>query len=107
MTGRGASDDADRPEVYEATLDIDSIEALFRDLTSLAEIEHVRVKGAGGPHDDRSTTLAEARESLLRGNARAVRIRYRHEGENWCDTLMSRGESVHLVRLREQPPRVD
>ena len=95
-------DDAPRPELFEGALDHAEAEALFRDLATCAEIQHVRTRG-GQAADDAPPTLDDARTRLLSGAIKAVQIVYRFQDEGWCDTLMAGPDGVRLVRVRQEP----
>lgn len=91
----------DFPDVFESTMDAETLSALFSDLARHAEVLEVRLKGGArdrgtqGPHDLR---LAEQR--LESGDVRGVQIRYRHDGHLWMDTLMATDAGTRLVRVR-------
>jgi len=89
------------PPVHAADLDAASVSALFTDLSAMAQVLEVRVKGgaqayAGGA----SVGLLEARGSFERREVLGVQVRYLHDGGEWCDTLMRAGDAVRIVRVR-------
>ncbi len=105
MTSREESGrDFESPDVFESVLDADGLDALFRDLSALADIEQIRVRQGRG--QDATVTLEEAREALLGESPRPVQIRYRHEGSLWCDTLIRFDAGVRIVRVLvpSEPP---
>lgn len=93
--------DPELPELYQGELDGPLFEALLDDLERFATIESVHVKG--GPEeraDETQITLEKARMLLVLGSVRGVRIRYRHEGVEWIDTIMRGRSALRLVRMR-------
>ena len=83
-------------QLTSADLDPATIEALFADLTALAEIDEVLIKGTATTYAGQAG-LAEARRALANG-ARGIQISYRWEGTAWLDTLMRTPDGVRLVR---------
>src|SRR5690606_7555629 len=76
------------PPLYESVLDDATLDALFGDVGALGEVL-VTVKGAPTEHAaEAPVTLADARDALVAGRVRGVQLRYVHEGQVWCDTLM-------------------
>ena len=91
----------DLSELFQGDLDSDQLAALFADLESGAEVEHVQVKALSGPPPhDRQSTLSEARTLVEQREVRAVQIRYRFDQQVWCDTLMVLPNTVRLVRTK-------
>ena len=88
------------PDVYEALLDADTEDALFRDLASVAGGTEVSVKLAATRRTDSQQvfTLNEARNALRAGEVRAVQVRYRHDGKLWIDTLLRIDGHTKLIR---------
>ena len=88
-------------EVYEGELDGATFEALMDDLESHAQVLEVRLKNGPEEHAEETTvTLEKARMLLVLGKVHAVRVHYRHEGLEWIDTLLARGEGMRIVRFR-------
>jgi len=90
------------PQLTTADLDPATLAALFADLTALAEIDQVLVKGstmgyAGG------SGLEAARQALA-GGARGMQIRYRWEGTSWLDTIMRTPAGFRIVRTAIPAP---
>lgn len=83
------------PEVFEADLDDESFKALAAELSEVALVALLR-------ESPRPVPLQRALDDLREGRTRGVRVRYRHQGDAWMDTLMP-GESgvCRLVRIRE------
>jgi hypothetical protein len=95
--------DHDEPlgEVYEGELDGTTFEALMDDLESHAQVLEVRLKNGPEEHAEETTvTLEKARMLLVLGKVHAVRVHYRHDGLEWIDTLLARGEGMRIVRFR-------
>lgn len=85
----------------EALLDEETLDALFRDIGTLTQIDEIIVKhGPGMVGDAAPPTLDEARAMLDARTVRGVQIRYRHEGAAWYDTLMPTPQGVRLLRVR-------
>jgi hypothetical protein len=88
------------PELQDAILDRATLSQLFCDLSALAEVMEVRVKGgATALATDEVPTLARAHEVLASGEALGVQIRYRYAGRVWLDTLLQARGGVRLVRV--------
>ncbi len=84
--------------MYEGVLDDAQVRQLRDDLTTVASVIEVRVRGAA---PGRSYSLDEALDQLQRRETPAVQVRYRHDDALWCDTLQSVEGGVRLVRLRQ------
>ncbi|RME68455.1 MAG: hypothetical protein D6781_10970 [Verrucomicrobia bacterium] len=77
------------PQLQQASLDPTTVEALFHDLATCTQILAIVPKTASRTHvEPRSIDLASARAGLADGTFRAIQIRYRYDGREWCDTLM-------------------
>lgn len=85
-----------QPQVLSAQWDHEQVHALFDDLQQGAEIQRVQVRPS---KQDSAFTLQEARQLLEQGEAKAIQIRYRYDGQDWCDTLMVGAESIRIVRI--------
>ena len=87
-------------ELLQAKCDSEGLERLFSDLRGLATVKLVRVRGAerGRSHDE--VGLSEASALLARGEARAVQIRYRYDGDEFIDTIWPEGSGYRVVRVR-------
>jgi len=90
----------DFPEVYEAQLDRDTEDALFRDLANVAGGTEVSVKLAATRRTESQHvfSLHEARDALRAGTLRAVQVRYRHDGQLWIDTFLNVDGRIKLIR---------
>ncbi|MEO8268581.1 MAG: hypothetical protein ABI557_02605 [Aureliella sp.] len=85
------------PELLQAEWGVDQVIQLFDDLRDGAEVEHVQLRAA---KDDRITTLAEAKLAFADGSAQAIQVRYRFEGETWCDTILPSEPTTKIIRTR-------
>ena len=95
------------PEMNSALLDAAGVESLLRDIESCTELLEIVPKYSRQSlisEPDNRLTFADARALIERGDVRGVQIRYRHEGAEWWDTLMNRGERWQLVRIRHEFP---
>lgn len=88
------------PELRETELDADGLRALFRDLVAATEIEGIRCKQAPDQRADAAgISPEEALAWLLEGRVRGVQVRYRYEGESWCDTILATPGGHRVVRV--------
>ena len=89
-------------ELQDAILDRETLGRLFFDLSQLAVIVEVRIKGGTAQHaSGASATLDDARAMMESGTALGVQIRYRLGSAEWIDTLLrTTGERVRLVRIQ-------
>ena len=91
------------PALQDALLDGDTLDALFRDLAGLVELQEILLKGASRSHAlERPVSLEEARAALAEGAVVGAQIRYRYQGSDWWDTLLRTPQGIRLVRI--QPP---
>jgi hypothetical protein len=99
--GSPAADPLDLPELRQGELDATQLDTLFADLRQGAEVDHVQVRGGpGSPRGDRVVSLDEARQLLRQERTPAVQIRYRYDGQSWCDTLLAHPGGVRLIRTK-------
>jgi hypothetical protein len=89
-----------QPQVLQAQWDREQVNALFDDLQQGAEIQRVQARPS---KQDSGVTLQEARQLLEQGEATAIQIRYRYDGQDWCDTLIVGAESIRIVRTSTCP----
>lgn len=91
------------PEMRTGLLDDEGVQALFRDIGALAQVDEIIVKDRPGRVDDgRQFALEDVARLILAREVRGVQIRYRHDGVCWWDTLMCVPEGVKLVRIRHE-----
>jgi len=88
------------PPLYRGELDDATLDQLFADLKSCAEMIQVQVRSMTIGDADQLVALHEAERAIKSGTARTVQIRYRHQGKSWCDTLLARPAGFHLVRIQ-------
>jgi hypothetical protein len=90
------------PELRQAELDRETVEALFADLAALARVHQVIPKsGARQPVGERAIGLEEGRKAFLDGGLRGLQIRYTYAGEEWWDVLLQPEPGRYRVtRLR-------
>ena len=90
------------PELHEAHLDDELLDALFADIDALCELEELRARPAPrAPLRLPPATLDEARDRLRRGEIGAVQLRYGHGGVRWLDTITPAEAGYRLVRMRD------
>jgi len=88
-------------DLHEALLDAPTLDRLFDDIAAATELLEVTIKGGRLQRaGDAPVQLEAARALLASGAARGVQIRYRFEGAEWWDTLLTVSEGVRLVRIR-------
>lgn len=95
-----ASKAIELPDLHEAMLDEAGVRALFGDLAAAATIDEVRCKQGRDRRADPAThSLDAALEALLARQVLGVQIRYRYEGEAWCDTVIATAAGHKVVRM--------
>ncbi|MBK9992313.1 MAG: hypothetical protein IPP19_16735 [Verrucomicrobia bacterium] len=88
------------PALQQTVLDEATLDALFRDLAQCTQILAVIPKGAPQAYAaERGIDLEAARAGLASGIFRGVQVRYRYDGQEWCDTLLATPGGVRLVRI--------
>jgi ferredoxin-type protein NapG len=88
------------PELREADLDEAGLRALFGDLAAATQIEDIRSKQAPERRAEASRISAEeALGWLLEGRVRGVQVRYRYDGQSWCDTILATTRGHRVVRV--------
>jgi hypothetical protein len=93
------------PELLQQDIDVDTLRALFRDVSALGEALEVLVKTTHLQHaSPERLTPERALDGLLRGEWRAVQLRYRHEGQEWLDTVMRLPHGYRVVRMAPLRP---
>lgn len=99
----GTSDQAILPQLQTGLLDRELVSRLFEDIAALATLHEVILKtGPGYVAVQQPITLEHAKGRLLEGSVVGVQIRYQHAGAEWWDTLLKAGDSVRLVRIRQE-----
>jgi hypothetical protein len=93
-----ATTDISLPDIQDAILSWDTLDQLFFDLTSVAELQDILVKERAQAHARHTDLdLTAARHALDQGMA--VQIRYRYGGTDWCDSLIAVPAGIRLVRI--------
>lgn len=87
----------DIPELLQAEWGVDQVLQLFDDLRDGAQVEHVQLRTS---KQDSTATLVEAQQAFAAGTAQAIQVRYRFEGELWCDTIMPNDPTTKIIRTR-------
>lgn len=90
------------PDVHEGFLDAQGLANWKRDLDVCAQVLEVRIKSRGPNSlgDDPSMTLDQALECLSDGAVGALQVRYRFEGDLWCDTILPEESGARVIRTR-------
>jgi hypothetical protein len=89
--------ESDLPELLEAEWARDQVLQLFADLAAGAVVQHVQLRTAC---DDQRTTLEAAEAAFFERAAKAIQVRYRFEGENWSDTILTGDPTTKIIRTR-------
>lgn len=90
------------PQLHDSVLDDTTLEALLVDLETLTEILEIRVRStARALSTAASPTVEDLRTALRNKEIDGARIRYRHDGQVWSDTLVVGPDGVRLVRMGE------
>ncbi|MGM0577859.1 MAG: hypothetical protein ACQEXJ_19185 [Myxococcota bacterium] len=93
----------DLPPVYRADLDPETLDALFADVAAHADLLGCVLKGGAEEYADGVCPLGRAHDLLSTRAVRGVQLRYRHDGNEWWDTLISADpDTVRLVRIRHE-----
>lgn len=87
--------------LQDAILDDATVDRLFDDVASSAQLIEIVLKGSAEQMTPESTatTLASARRALRDGSVFGVQLRYRFAGTEWWDTLIATRAGVRLVRI--------
>lgn len=87
------------PDMVEALLNEQDLQALMHDLASLTVIQSIISKGGARQHAPAETMSLEAACDALRSRTvMAIQIRYQFESQDWTDTLMQTPQGIKLVR---------
>ncbi len=97
------ADEVPLPELFSGTFDDTTLDAWVADLTALASIDQVLLKGSERAHSAPGASVAAAVACLRRGASRGVQVWYRLGEEAWCDTLVRMGDTTRIVRMRVAP----
>ncbi len=90
------------PPLHTGTLDATQVEQLLVDIETCTEVLEILPKYAsqGYAPEAARLTLGQARELLATRAVRGLQLRYRYDGAEWWDTLLSQGEFYRVVRIR-------
>lgn len=90
------------PELQQASLDAETLEALLRDLDELTQVFQVVAKpNTRGEATPSGLTPESAVSMLLAEELRGVQIRYLYQGDEWWDTLIRTDSDIRLTRIRQ------
>lgn len=88
------------PELYDAMLTWERIDALLTDIDAVGELLEILLKDGPTAHArPAEPDLLAARAALAAGSS-MVQIRYRHGGDEWWDTLVPAAGGARLLRVR-------
>lgn len=91
------------PLMVDGVIEATTLRQLFADLASSATVVGVREKRSPSAYanaDESTPDTAFAR--LLSGVARATQVRYRFDGHEWTDTILSVPGGFRVVRCRHE-----
>ena len=92
------------PTLHEGSLDDARLDALFEDIAREARVLAVLVKGGAETlSEGGDVPLDAARAALRAGGARAVQVRYVHQGVTWTDTVLRAPGGYRIVRMANDP----
>lgn len=90
------------PEVLQAVWPRHQVLDFFADLRAGANVDHVQVRSRNADGiEDRKTTLREAEALFTAGDAQAIQVKYRFDGEAWCDTVLPQADGAKVIRSRQ------
>jgi len=90
------------PPMHEGLLDDRTVLALLDDLAAEAQILEILTKGGPQLRAAGAARLDEAFDALVDGSVRGVQVRYRHDGQEWWDTLLRAPGGFRLVRVKQR-----
>lgn len=96
------------PALDEGMLSDDGVRQLIAELGAHAEVFEVGIKGGAQARGQRAVLdLPAALDGLLAGEHRAIQVRYRFQGAEWCDTVLRAPGGWRVVRMcqGDQPAR--
>ena len=98
------SDELPLPPMHEATLSPDEVRALFDDIAGVATVLGYNVKGGATVRASEAPgTLGDAVALMLSGGVLGLQVRYRHDGNEWWDTVLALSSGVfRLVRIEQR-----
>lgn len=89
------------PDLCQAVLSAEDLQALARDLQALTQIVRIVPKYAAQAYapETADLDLANGINLLQTGAIKGLQIHYLHEGSAWLDTLLSTPVGIRLVRM--------
>lgn len=88
------------PDLQEGLLDDAMLGALFFDIQSAASGLSVQLKGAPRQNAELDPcSLEHALSQLRAGSVAGAQLRYVHQGQAWCDTILPVGGRFRLIRV--------
>jgi len=87
------------PPLQQTLLDPETAADLFRDLAVCTQVLSITPKHSASGHTSGSITLEQAEAGLSDASLRGAQVRYRYEGREWCDTLISTPGGLRVVRI--------
>jgi hypothetical protein len=92
------------PEMREAVLSSDDVQAFVADLHVHATIQSTICKYAARHHaPPAAIPIEEAVARLLDRSVTAIQVRYQFDGHEWTDTLLNAPAGIRLVRCQHTP----
>lgn len=91
---------SDLPPVWQADVDWSTVFELLGDLEALAGEVVITAKAGLAGFSSEAIDLKQALACLRSGSPPALQIRYRLDGERWCDTILPMPRGARLVRIR-------
>jgi len=86
--------------VQQADLDKTTVQSFLEELEEAGEILAVMAKPGPGKANPEPVSLGDGSEQLLAGRLRGLQIRYRQDGEEWCDTLIRTANGYRITRMK-------
>ncbi len=87
------------PDLQDAVLTPDVLSSLLNDVEQCTELLEVRIKARAHAHSSASQPRLSDVPAHL-GAGHAVQLHYRHNGQQWMDTLLPVADGVRLVRVQ-------
>ena len=91
------------PLMVDGVIDSTTLRRLFADLATTATVLSVREKSGPSAYTSADELPPDATLArLLSGTARAAQVRYRFDGYEWSDTIMTIPNGFRVVRCRHE-----
>lgn len=89
------------PELSDALVPPETVNALFEDLARLTEVQHVIARPrAQRMVDTGDVPLALAHARLMAGELSGVQVLYRWDGHTWRDAILAGPGGFRIVRIQ-------